>query len=285
TVFREICSATLALEKPLHIAFLGPETTFSHQAAVKQFGHSAVFTPAASIPEIFEEVERGRCNYGVVPIENSIEGVVNLTLDAFVDSPLFICEEVKLGVSHCFLTKTGDPKQVKEIISHPQALAQCRGWLLRNWPGVVQTPASSTAAAAEKASHDKSAAAVAGRLAAELFDLKILAEHIEDQARNTTRFLIIGAQSAKKAKANKTSIMFSIKDEAGSLLKILQLFARNEINLTKIESRPLRNRPWEYLFFVDFEGHVDDAKTRKVVEVLGRRSLFVRVLGSYPKKD
>ncbi len=284
-VFREVCSATLALEKPLNIAYLGPQTTFSHQAAVKQFGHAAVFLPVNSIEAIFTEVERGRADYGVVPIENSIEGVVNLTLDSFVDSPLYILDEVKLGISHYFLSKTGDLKDVKEIYSHPHALAQCRTWLSKHCPNIEQIPTSSTAIAAEIASRNKHAGAVAGRLAAEFFELKIIAEKIEDRAKNITRFLIIGKEMAKRARQNKTSMMFSIRDEAGSLIKVLQLFARNGINLTRIQSRPLRNRQWEYLFFVDFEGHVEDPVVEKVLGQLKKRCLYLRVMGSYPKKD
>ncbi len=285
SVFREIISATLALEKPLNIAFLGPETTFSHQAAVRKFGHAAEFRPANNISHIFSMVEKGHADYGVVPIENSIEGVVNLTLDSFVDSPLVICDEIRLGISHCLLSQTGDPEQIKEIHSHPQALAQCRNWLAENYPKAELIPTSSTATAASLAAKNKRIGAVASKLAVESFDLKIIAQKIEDEARNTTRFLIIGKDMAKKAKDNKTSMMFSIKDEAGSLLKILQLFARHDINLTKIQSRPLRNRPWEYLFFVDFQGHIEDARIKKVVDTLRKRSLFLRVMGSYPRKD
>ncbi len=285
TIFREIFSATLALEKPLNIAYLGPETTFSHQAALKQFGHSAVFVPTGGIEAIFYEVEQGHADYGVVPIENSTEGVVNLTLDCFVDSPLVICDEVKLGISLYYLSRSGDPKKVRQIYSHPQPFAQSRNWLNQHAPGIEQVATSSTAVAAEIASRDENTAAVAGRLAAECYDLKIIAEKIEDRAKNITRFLIISREKAKKAKRNKTSLMFSIEDEAGSLLKVLQLFARNQINLTKIQSRPLRNRSWEYLFFVDFEGHIDDPRIEKVIRLVGKRCIFLRVLGSYPNHD
>ncbi|MEE8268549.1 MAG: prephenate dehydratase [Nitrospinaceae bacterium] len=284
-IFREIFSATLALEKPLNIAYLGPETTFSHQAAIKQFGHSAVFVPTSGIESIFYEVEQGHADYGVVPIENSTVGVVNLTLDCFVDSPLVICDEVKLGISLYYLSKSGNPKKVRQIYSHPQPLAQSRNWLNQHAPGIEQVTTSSTAVAAAIASKDDQAAAVAGKLAAECYDLKIIAEKIEDRAKNTTRFLVISREKAKKAKRNKTSVMFSIEDEAGSLLKVLQLFARNQINLTKIQSRPLRNRSWEYLFFVDFEGHSDDPHIEKVIRSVGKRCIFLRVLGSYPNHD
>lgn len=283
-VFREIFSATLALEKPLSIAYFGPATTFTHQAALKQFGHSAVYHPLATIDGVFAEVEKGAADYGVVPIENSIEGVVNLTLDSFIDSPLIINDEIKLGISLYLLSRSGDAAKVKKIYSHPQPLAQSRNWLSRNFPGVEQIPASSTAQAAQIASHDESAAAVASQLAAEFYHLEILGAKIEDQRENHTRFLVIGKEKAKKAKRNRTSIMFSIKDESGSLLKALQLFAKYKINLTKIQSRPLRNRLWESLFYLDFDGHTEDKAIACVLDTLSRQCLFIKILGSYPKK-
>lgn len=283
-VFREIFSATLGLEKSLNIAYLGPETTFTHQAALKQFGQGALFSPLTSIDAIFAEVEQGRADYGVVPIENSTEGVVNHTLDCFVDSPLLICDEIKLEISYYLLSKVRDSKKVKVIYSHPQSLAQCRNWLNRNMPAVEQVETSSTAGAARMAGKNQDSAAIAGKLAAEYYKLNIHAEKIGDRKENYTRFLIVGKKWAKKAKHNRTSILFSIKDEAGALLKTLQLFARNKINLTKIQSRPLRDRPWEYLFYLDFEGHIEDKAISKVVELLKRRCLFLKVMGSYPRK-
>jgi len=284
SVFREIFSATLALEKPLRIGFLGPETTFSHQVAIKQFGHSSEFIANPSIESIFRQVEKDECDYGVVPVENSIEGVINLTLDCFVDSPLLICDEIKSTISLYLLSKTKDRKKIKTIYSHPQPLGQCRQWLNRNLPSAEQIPASSTANAAEMVTRKSTCAAIAGKLAAETYDLNIVAENIQDRAENYTRFLVIGRDEAKKVKQNKTSIMFSIRDEAGSLLKVLQLFARNKINLTKIQSRPLRDRPWEYLFYVDLEGHIQDLTVKKSIEALKKMCLFIRLLGSYPRK-
>ncbi|MFQ5673046.1 MAG: prephenate dehydratase [Nitrospinales bacterium] len=283
-VFREIFSATLALEKPLKIAYLGPETTFTHQAAIKQFGHGTVFLPHPAIDAIFHEVERGGADYGVVPIENSSEGVVNLTLDCFVDSPLLICDEIKLGISLYLLSRVQDPSEIKVVYSHPNPLAQCRNWLNRHLPEVEKVETSSTATAAEMAVKNKHAAAISGKLAAEHYRLSVHAANIQDRTENYTRFLVIGKTPAKRAKSNKTSIMFSIKDEAGALLKTLQLFARNKINLSRIESRPLRNRPWEYLFYLDFEGHIEDKAIARVIELLKRRCLFLNVLGSYPQK-
>jgi chorismate mutase/prephenate dehydratase len=283
-VFREIFSATLALEKPLLIAYFGPATTFTHQAALKQFGHSAIYNPLPTIDAVFREVEKGNADYGVVPIENSIEGVVNLTLDSFIDSPLVINEEIKLGISLYFLSKTSDPAKIKRIYSHPQPFAQCRNWLGKNYPNAEQIPASSTAQAAQIASQDESAGAVASKLAAEYYQLEILGEKIEDQRENHTRFMVIGKEKAKKTRRNKTSIMFSIKDESGSLLKALQLFAKHKINLTKIQSRPLRNRLWEYLFYLDFDGHIEDKTIANVIGSLSKQSLFLKILGSYPRK-
>ena len=285
SVFREIFSATLALEKPLRIGFLGPETTFSHQAAMKQFGHSSKFIASPNIESIFRQVEKDECDYGVVPVENSIEGVINLTLDCFVDSPLLICDEIKSAISLCLLSKAKDRKKIKTIYSHPQPLGQCRQWLNLNLPNALQIPTSSTASAAETVAKKSTWAAIAGIFAAETYNLSILAENIQDRAENYTRFLVIGKDAAKKVKQNKTSIMFSIRDEAGSLLKVLQLFARNKINLTKIQSRPLRDRPWEYLFYVDLEGHIKDLAVKKSVETLEKMCLFLRLLGSYPRKD
>ncbi|QPJ64511.1 MAG: prephenate dehydratase [Candidatus Nitrohelix vancouverensis] len=283
-VFRELFSATLALEKPLRISFLGPEATFTHQASVKHFGHSSTFLSAPNIESIFSDVENGKSDYGVVPVENSIEGAVNVTLDCFAESPLLICDEVNLKISHYLLSSASDIKSVKTIYSHPQPLGQCRQWLNRNLPLAAHEITSSTASAAKTVRGKKSVAAIAGKLASDLYGLNILAENLQDSADNTTRFWVIGKEPAKAAKRNKTSIVFSIKDEAGSLLHTLQLFAKNSINLSKIQSRPLRNRPWEYLFYVDLEGHQDEELIGKTLKTLAKKCLFFRILGSYPNR-
>jgi len=283
-VFREIFSATLALEKPLRIGFLGPETTFSHQAAIKQFGHSSKFISSSNIESIFRQVEKNECDYGVVPVENSIEGVINLTLDCFVDSPLLICDELKSTISLYLLSKTKNFQKIKAVYSHPQALGQCRQWLTQNLPNAEQIATSSTANAAEMVIKKINCAAIAGKLAADIHELPVLYKNIQDRVENHTRFLVIGKDMAKKANHNKTSIMFSIRDEAGSLLKVLQLLARNKINLTKIQSRPLRDRPWEYLFYVDLEGHIEDSSVKKSIDSLIKICLFLKLLGSYPRK-
>lgn len=283
-VFREIFSGTLALEKPLKIAYLGPETTFSHQASLKLFGHSSALTACGGIESIFSQVEKGGCDYGVVPVENSIEGVINLTLDCFLETPVLICDEFKFEISLALMSKADDVKKIKTLYSHPQPFAQCRNWLNQHMPGIEQIATSSTAQAARMALKSKTSAAIAGELAAEVYDLNILETQIQDRPENFTRFLVIGKEKAKKVGRNKTSILFSIKDEAGSLLKNLQLFARNNINLTKIQSRPLKNKPWEYFFFVDFQGHVDDEPVAQVIKKLSKQCLFLKVLGSYPEE-
>ena len=283
-VFREIFSATLALEKPLKIAYLGPEATFTHQASVKQFGRSSNLMPQPTIDTVFREVEQGRADYGVVPVENSIEGSVNHTLDCLVDTSLVICDEMKMEISLYLISKLNDPKKIKKIYSHPQPLAQSRGWLNQNLPRTEHFETSSTAHAALLALEKPHSAAVAAKLAAEYYKLNILAEKIETHAENFTRFLVVTKDSAKKAKSNKTSLIFSIKDESGELLKNLQDFARNNINLSKIQSRPLPQRPWEYLFFVDCDGHIEDKGVAKVISSIRKRSLFLKILGSYPKK-
>ena len=284
SVFREIFSATLALEKPLQIGYLGPETTFSHQAALRHFGHGSLFTPFSNIESIFAAVEKGECHYGVVPVENSTEGVVNLTLDCFVDSPVLICDEAVMEISLNLLSTEKNLQDIRKVYSHSQPFAQCRAWLNQNLPRAEQIPTTSTANAAVIAKEEPGSAAIAGKLAAEVYRLNLVANDIQDRADNHTRFLIIGLDQTKKARHNKTSVMFSIRDESGTLLKALQLFARNKINLTKIQSRPLKNRPWEYLFFLDFDGHIEDKVVSKVLVSLEKMSLFTRVLGSYPRK-
>ncbi len=283
-IYKEIFSASRDLQKPVKISFLGPKTTFTHQAAVEKFGHSCDFQRQSSINAVFASVEKGESDFGVVPIENSIEGVVNPTLDAFIDSSLHIVDEIKMSIRLHLMSQSESMGEIKAIFSHPQPFGQCRNWLFNNLPNIEQIVTSSTAEAARMASEHAKNAAIAGSLSAEAYNLNILAHNIQDQAENFTRFLFIGKSAGERADKNKTSILFSIKDEAGSLLNALQLFASNQINLTKIQSRPLRNRPWEYLFFVDFDGHADDPPIQKVLETLKKQSLFLKVLGSYPRK-
>ncbi|MFN3396526.1 MAG: prephenate dehydratase [Thermodesulfovibrionales bacterium] len=281
-IFREILSASLSLEEPLKVACLGPLATFTHLAAMRYFGSSASFLPVESIKNVFDSVYSGQAEYGVVPIENSNEGVVSYTLDMFMDYDLKISGEIMLKVTHNLLSKSGEKSRIKKIYSHPQATAQCRKWLERNMPGIPIHDATSTAKAAEIASMEDDAAAIASELAARIYDLRFVERNIEDFKDNYTRFLIIGKETSKRTGKDKTSIMFSIKDRPGALYSVLEPFKKARINLTKIESRPSRRKAWEYIFFVDLEGHIEDKKVRRAVEELKEGCLYLKVLGSYP---
>jgi len=282
-VFREIISASLALEEPMKVAFLGPQATFTHIAAMRQFGHSAQLVPQRSIPSVFEEVVRERAHYGVVPVENSNEGIVNHTLDMFYDSDLKIIAEVLLEISHDLLSSSGDISRVRKVVSHPQALAQCRGWLEENLPDASLVDVASTALAAQMVADDETAAAIASEQAGEIYALQVVKKRIEDNPNNFTRFLVIGRSQPGRSGKDKTSIMFSVKDEAGILYRMLQPFSSRSINLSKIESRPLRQKAWEYIFFLDMDGHIEDQEIAEAVEDLQQYCQFIKVLGSYPR--
>jgi len=282
-VFREIISASLNMEMPLQVAFLGPQSTFTHQAAMQQFGLSAALVPLKSIPAVFAEVERGRAHYGVIPVENSTEGVVNHTLDMFINSELKIIAEIMLEISHQLLSKSGRIEQITKIISHPQPLAQCRHWLETNLPEIPLVDVSSTAAAAQMVAEDESAAAIASSAAAVQYGLQVVKARIEDNPHNFTRFLVVGKKSPGKAGDDKTSIMFSIKDEPGILYRMLEPFSKRQINLTKIESRPMKQKAWEYVFFLDLMGHCDDDQIAAAIEDLRPHCHFLKILGSYPQ--
>jgi chorismate mutase/prephenate dehydratase len=281
-IWSEILSASRCLQRPFRVSYLGPPGTNTHLAALRHFGSSAEFLPVRGIAEVFEEVERGRAEVGLVPIENSSEGVVNHTLDGLIDSELLISGEVSLEIHHHLLSRAADLGDVKRVFSHPQALAQSRGWLGRHLPDAEVVEMPSTSVAAEQAVLDASAAAVASELAGQLYGLAALRERIEDYANNVTRFLVIGRSAVGRTGRDKTSILFSIRDEVGTLHRILEPFASARLSLTKIESRPTRRRPWEYVFFVDFEGHRDDPVTQGVLAAVRDRCLFLKVLGSYP---
>jgi chorismate mutase/prephenate dehydratase len=282
-VFSEIISACLSLEHPLKVAFLGPEATFTHMAARTRFGLSARYVPAATVAGVFAEVDKGTADLGVVPIENSTEGVVNSTLDVLIDSELSITAEIATEVSHCLLTRSGTLDGVQKIYSHPQALAQCRHWLSQNLPNVAQIEVASTALAARLTRDDPVAAAVASELAGQLYDLKIARKKIEDEVRNVTRFLVIGREPAPATGRDKTSILFSLKDAAGVLFRVLQPLADAGLNLSRIESRPSRKKLWDYVFFIDVDGHMSEPGVQSALEALGSRCEFVKVLGSYPR--
>lgn len=285
-VFREIVSACRGLQQVPSVAFLGPEHTFTHLAARKRFGHRAQFTPVGSIGDVFDAVERHQANFGVVPIQNSTEGVVGLTLDCLLDTPLRICAELYVQVNH-FLAGTGEIGEIRQVRSHPQVLAQCRRWLREMLPGAEQVATSSSSAAAAEAAAageagDRSIAAICTREAAEAHGLTVLAEHIEDLADNRTRFFVIGDLAVPATGEDKTSVVFSTPHRAGALHKALSAFALYEINLTMIQSRPARGRLWEYVFFVDFEGHEEDAPVAAALKQLREFCPLLKVLGSYP---
>ena len=280
-VFKLILKISLSLEKKLRIVYLGPEATFTHLAALKTFGEEIELIPLKSINTIFTEVEKKKADYGVVPVENSTEGVITHTLDMFVDSDLKICAEVILEIAHHLMGR-GNIKGVKKVYSHPQAFAQCRSWLEVNLPGVKLIEMESTAQAAYAAAKETGSAAIASEIAASLYKLKIFASRIEDNPNNYTRFFIIGREYTEKSGEDKTSIIFSIKDKVGALYDMLSPFEKYKINLTKIESRPTKKKPWEYIFFVDFIGHKDEERVKKALLELEKKCLFLKILGSYP---
>jgi chorismate mutase/prephenate dehydratase len=282
-LFREIMSVCLALEQPLHVAFLGPEGTFTQAAALKHFGHAVVTRSMGSIPDVFREVEAGACHYGVVPVENSTEGVVSHTLDTFLNSPLRICGEVTLRIRHNLLSRETQMTAIDKIYSHAQSLAQCRGWLDLHLPGVERIAVGSNAEAAKQAAAEAGAAAIAGDAAADLYQLRTLAASIEDEPGNTTRFLVIGKRDAAPSGDDKTSLMFSTLNRAGSLHAMLSPFARHGISMTRIESRPSRRGQWDYVFFVDVDGHHQEDNLQQALQELEQDTSHFKVLGSYPK--
>lgn len=282
SVFREVIGVCRSLESPLKVAFFGAEATYTHLAAREKFGSIATLLPTVSISEVFQEVRQGRVSFGVVPIENSTEGVVGQTLDLLVESDLRICAEVFLDVHHNLLSRSGRMEDIEKIISHPQALGQCRHWLAAHFPKVDVEEVGSTAHAAMMAAQDAKLGAISSSLAREVYDLQVVAENIEDQSNNITRFLIIGHDDSKPSRDDKTSLVFSVKDEPGILHRMLEPFAKSRINLTKIESRPLKNKPWEYMFFIDFRGHKEEGGVKRAIKKLERSCLFLKVLGSYP---
>ena len=282
-IYREILSASVSLEEPLKVSCLGPLATYTHLAALRHFGSSAAFLPVDSIKKVFENVETGKAEYGVVPIENSNEGVVSHTLDMFVDSELQVVAEIIIEISHNLLSKQTDRSRIRKIYSHPQGLAQCRGWLEANMPGVPVAESTSTAKAAELAAKEPQTAAIASEIAARMYDLSILERNIQDNRRNITRFLVISKEFPHRTGNDKTSIMFSIKHKPGSLYDVLMPFKRTKINLTKIESRPSKRKAWEYIFFVDMEGHIEEKRIRKAIVELSENCLYLKILGSYPQ--
>jgi chorismate mutase/prephenate dehydratase len=284
-LFREIMSACLAQQEPLKVAFLGPEGTFSQAAVLKHFGSSVRALPLAAIDEVFQEVEGGIADFGVIPIENSSEGTINHTLDMFLTSSLKICGEVELAIHHNLMGRMARVSDIKRICAHPQALAQCRGWLDEQIPEVERVAVSSNAEGARRARDERGTAAIASRAAAEIYALTLLANDIEDRADNTTRFLVVGRKLFSASGEDRTTLLVSAADtdDAGALFRLLQPLAEHRVNMTRIESRPSRKRKWDYVFFIDMEGHVSDEPVAKALAALERRASLFKVLGSYPR--
>ena len=282
-LFREIMSACLALEQPLDVAFLGPDGTFTQAAALKHFGHSVRTHSLNSIADIFRDVEAGACQYGVVPVENSTEGVISHTLDSFLNSPLRICGEVSLRINHQLLSLEERIEGVSKVYSHAQSLAQCRGWLDRHLSQAERVAVGSNAEAARLATEQGGSAAIAGEAAGEIYRLNQLASNIEDEPGNTTRFLVIGKQDAASSGGDKTTILFSTRNKAGGLHAMLTPFAEHGISMTRIESRPSRRGRWDYVFFIDVEGHKSDPDLSKALDKIEQAATQFKVLGSYPK--
>jgi len=282
-VYSEIIRACRSSQEKPKVAFLGPEATFSHIAAQHYFGVSAHFIPVETIIDVFEEVSSERAHFGVVPIENSIEGVVATTLDAIYEYGLKVCGEIYEPISHHLMNQTGKLEDIKKILSHPQAIAQCRKWLRKKLPSVPVETVSSTALAAKWAAVDESVGAIASLMAAKLYHLQIVAKNIEDIRGNSTRFWIIGKMEVPPTGNDKTSLIFSVADKPGALYEVLKGFAERKINLTKIESRPSKDEPWKYIFFLDCEGHIKDPLVSECIADIQRYCLQVVWLGSYPK--
>jgi chorismate mutase / prephenate dehydratase len=284
-LFREIMSACLAQQEPLKVAFLGPEGTFTQTAVLNHFGHSVRALPLASIDEVFHEVEAANADFGVVPIENSTEGTVNHTLDRFLTSPLKICGEVELRIRQHLMGTMSALARIVRVCSHPQSLAQCREWLDEHLPGIEQVPVSSNAEGARRARDEQGTAAIAGDTAAEVYGLQVLAAEIEDRADNTTRFLVLGRKLFAPSGEDRTTLLVSVlhTDAPGALYRLLEPLAKHRVSLTRIESRPSRRRKWDYVFFIDFEGHAQDKHIAAALAALKKRTSLCRILGSYPR--
>lgn len=281
-IYREIMSSALSLEKTMTIAYFGPEATFTHQAAIRKFGSSLNYSAHKTIADVFTEVSKGRADYGVVPIENSTEGVVTHTLDMFMDSDLKIVAQIILPIQQCLLSNS-KKEEIKKIYSHPQPIAQCRAYLQTNFHHVEIVETSSTTRAADLASKEKFSAAIASSLAAERYGLAILEQDIQDTSINATRFLVLGRQCSPPTEQDRTSVMISIADQVGALHRSLAPFSKYKLNMTRIESRPNKRKAWEYYFFVDFDGHYQDAEVAEAIKEVEKHCNFVKVLGSYPK--
>lgn len=284
SIFREIMSACLALERPMQVAYLGPEGTFTQGAAIKHFGHAVIAQSQATIDGVFSQVESGECNYGVVPVENSTEGMISHTLDNFMDSSLKICGEVEIRIHHHLLVGVGtETGTIRRICAHQQALAQCRNWLEKHWPQVDKEAVSSNGEAARMARDVPGTAAIAGDMAADLYGLEKLSENIEDFNDNSTRFLIIGREEVAPSGADKTSIIVSSRNRPGALFDLLEPFRKAGVSLTRIDTRPSRTEKWAYVFFIEFEGHQQNEPIATIITELEEQSILLKPLGSYPQ--
>ena len=283
-IFREIISACRALEEPIRVSYLGPQGTFSEQAVRRHFGAAVEAQPAASIDEVFRGAESTATQFAVVPVENSTEGAVGRTLDLLLLTPLKICGEIELKVRQNLLSRAKDPKQIKKIYSHAQSLAQCNGWLAQHLPRAERIPVASNAEAAQRAGKEKGAAAIAGEAAAARYKLGILARDIEDDPSNTTRFLVLGSLEPGPTGRDRTSIVMSAENKPGAVHALLTPLAQGGVSMSRIESRPSRARSslWEYVFFVDIEGHQADPRVKNAIEALKGKAPFLKILGSYP---
>lgn len=284
-VFREVMSACLSFEEPLRVAYLGPEGTFSQMAARSLFGLQARYRECATIDAVFEAVESGDSTYGVAPFENSTEGAVSMTSDALVESNLLIKQEHVLPIAHCLLSRARSLTDIQAVYSHPQALAQCRGWLAKHLPRAQIVQTTSTAAAAREAHSDDRAAAIGADIAAEIHDLPILRANVQDRPENATRFVVLAKEDAPPSGTDRTTLAFGVVDQKGALRKVLSVFEANEVNLTRIESRPSRKQAWHYVFLVDVEGHRSDKNLARALRDIKRACDFVKVVGSYPRGD
>ncbi len=283
SVFKQIISVCRSIQKPIALTVLGPKGSYSHQVATRILGMSVNVNPVATIEDVFIDVEKGKNLFGVVPVENSAEGSVGNVLDKFLDTDLKICTEYYERISHSLLSRSGNIDDIKTVASHPQAIGQCRKWLSKRFNNVDYKETSSTARAAKLASENEDIAAIAGEFNTSIYDLKIVESSIEDYPNNTTRFFLIGYQDNRPLGSDKTSIVFSLKDEPGALSSALLPFDNENINLTKIESRPTRKKSWEYVFFVDFEGHSSENLVQEVLRNVSKSCIFLKILGSYPK--
>lgn len=283
SIFREIISACRGLEMPLTVAFLGPDGTFCEEAARKIFGSMAHYMPEPALAEVFRAVETALASLGVVPIENSIEGSVGRTLDLLLLTPLSICNEVLLPIHHCLLSKTKTLEDIERVYAHPQALAQCDRWLSTHLGKALRMPVESNAAAARQASQEEKSAAIASQRAGMIYGLSVLAFAIEDEPANFTRFIVLGPHGAKPSGRDKTSLICSVKNEAGAAYRLLEPLAREGVSMIHFESRPIRQQPWTYFFFIEIVGHLEDPKVAKAVEAMEKYAAFLKRLGSYPE--